>query len=152
MAITTTTWYVAGFALLYWLVLRQIPKLFGKSGLAPKGLKYTFTEDKLLLDIPLNPMQTKTAEIKLSEINECRKVNRVEALSIQESFDAQLASIKKMTDLIAFGKGKIARPRYYERLTNYSSTVYFSGKDLGYLVTVEDADNFVSTFNQSKKK
>ena len=148
-------WYTFGFLILYFIVIRTLFKLILKiyRNLTKNfGLNYSFNSDSLLLEIPLNPMQKKTAVIPLSKIELCMMPNGAEYNALMKSFNRQYTvGFSEMKDLINFAKDEIPYPRYYKYTTNPTNAVHLKGKDFAYLISVKNPQFLVDEVNKKIK-
>ena len=148
-------WYTFGFLVLYIVVIRPLSRGLYKvirSKTRGVGLKYSFDSDSLLLKIPINPLQKKTAIIPLSKIEDCRIPNSAEYISLMQSYERQYTiGFSEIRGLGRFAKDEIPYPQYYRNTINPMNAVYLKGKDFVYLISVENAEYFVNEIKRRKK-
>ena len=107
------------------------------------GLKYEIQNKNIVLYIPLNPLQTKKAIIPLSKIIKIYKVNNLELVSLQESYDKSTAGFTAMKDfLYDFIRDVRPYPRFYQYSTG-GDVYYIKGTDFEYIVDIKDGDNLI---------
>jgi len=149
------TLYTFGFLALYFLAIRPGYKLLSrkiKHSTRNIGLKYQFDGNFLLLEIPLNPLQKKIAKIPLSKIEYCKIPNGAEYISLMQSYKSQYTvGFSQMKGLMDFAKDKVSYPQYYTNTVNPANAIYVKGKDFVYLISVENAEYFVSEIKWRKK-
>ena len=116
-----------------------------------KGLKYEFNKNNLILTIPLNPFQNKSAIIPISKILQVKKVNTAELNSLQESFEKQTVGFIEIKDLIYdFLKDIRPYPRYYQYIISQHDAIYIKGKDFDYLINIVKPDEFIKNLKNIK--
>lgn len=113
----------------------------------PKYVTFEFQNWNLVLNLPMGRGSRKKATVPINKITKCIKISGLEEMSLQQSFMHQhINQIKSSASYINFLRGKVPYPSKLVRGVAFPK-VYLKGSDFDFIISIKNADEFVSQVN-----